>query len=348
MDRDVGDIRIRRVGFRDGTDEELRALHAVESEVEAERRPDRVPQPVESYIAFARSLPAMFDDHTWLADSVDGTPVATAACWSNAAGDPRTMECDVFVRRDHRRRGIASRLFGLICRETERDDRTTLVWSTFDSVPAGDAFSRHVGGRVARVNRTSEARVGDIDWPLVYRWSTDSVGRTRGYRLEMVDGVYPAELRGDAAAFHHIMQTAPRDDLDTGDVMLNEQHIAELDRALVDAGRERWAILVRDRSGACVGGTEVIFEPWEPSAALQQNTGIDPAHRGLGLAKWAKATMLERIRSEQPRVERIRTGNAFSNAAMLAINDALGFKVISTSTEWQGSVATPTASARSA
>ena len=34
----AGGIRIRRVGFREGTDEELRALHAVESEVEAERR----------------------------------------------------------------------------------------------------------------------------------------------------------------------------------------------------------------------------------------------------------------------------------------------------------------------
>jgi len=339
MGAPAGDIRIRRVGFRHGTDEELRSLHAVESEVEAERRPDRAPQPVESYVAFARSLPVMFDDHAWLAESVDGTPVATAECWSNAAGDPQMMECDVFVGRDHRRRGIGSRLFDLICRETEQDGRTTLVWSTFDAVPAGDAFSRHVGGRVARVNRSSEVRLGDIDWPLVHRWSTDSVGRARGYRLEMVDGVYPAELRGDAATFHHIMQTAPRDDLETGDMVLDEQHIAELDRALVDAGRERWALLVRDPSGACVGGTEVTFEAWEPSTGIQQNTGIDPAHRGLGLAKWAKATMLERIRSEQPRVERIRTDNAFSNAAMLAINNALGFTVISTRTEWQGSVA---------
>jgi hypothetical protein len=37
----------------------------------------------------------------------------------------------------------------------------------------------------------------------------------------------------------------------------------------------------------------------------------------------------------RPAVERIRTGNAFSNAPMLAINDALGFIVVSTRTEWQ-------------
>jgi uncharacterized protein len=37
-------------------------------------------------------------------------------------------------------------------------------------------------------------------------------------------------------------------------------------------------------------------------------------------------------------VQRIRTDNAFSNGPMLAINDALGFNVISTRTEWQASV----------
>ena len=49
--------------------------------------------------------------------------------------------------------------------------------------------------------------------------------------------------------------------------------------------------------------------------------------------------MLARIRSEQPQARRVRTGNAFSNAPMLAINDALGFKVIHTSTEWQADAA---------
>ncbi len=49
--------------------------------------------------------------------------------------------------------------------------------------------------------------------------------------------------------------------------------------------------------------------------------------------------MLARIRSEQPQARRVRTGNAFSNAPMLAINDALGFKAIHTSNEWQAHAA---------
>ena len=88
-----------------------------------------------------------------------------------------------------------------------------------------------------------------------------------------------------------------------------------------------------------MGGTEVTFEPWDATVALQQNTAIGEAHRGRGLAKWVKASMLDRIRRERPEVERLRTSNAFSNAPMLAINNMLGFKIIEARTEWQGQTA---------
>ena len=154
----------------------------------------------------------------------------------------------------------------------------------------------------------------------------------------MIDGPFPYRLRTDAVRFHHIMQTAPKEALDIGDVLIDAADVAQLDRALVESGRVRWTLLVRDPAGTCVGGTEVTYEPWEPAVVHQQNTGIDPAHRGVGLAKWAKAAMLRRLRAERPEAQVVRTDNAFSNAAMLAINDALGFTVTRTRTEWQAGV----------
>ena len=329
-------MRVRRVGFRAGTDDELAALHAVGAPIEAERLRARVPQPLDSYVAWARSLPTAFDDHAWLAEAADGTPVASAFCWSNSAGDPLVMECDLFVRHDRRRAGIGSLLFAAIREETVNDGRPLLTWSTFDAVPAGEAFSRRLGARPARVSRTSELALADVDWRLLEGWARAERARQRGYRLEMVDGVFPEHLRADAATFHHIMQTAPRDDLDVGDVMIDVDFVAELDRHLVATGTTRWTALVREPGGACVGGTEILFQSWDPTTVLQGNTGIHPAHRGLGLAKWAKAAMLRRIRHGRPGAAHLRTDNAFSNAAMVAINDALGFQVISTRTEWQG------------
>ena len=173
---------------------------------------------------------------------------------------------------------------------------------------------------------------------MIESWARAERARRLGYRLEMVDGVFPEHLLADAATFHHIMQTAPMEDLDFADVTVDIRFVAELDRALTEAGRTRWTIFVRDDAGVCVGGTEVTFEPWDPATVLQQNTGIDPAHRGFGLAKWAKAAMLQRIRQQRPEATRMRTENATSNAPMLAINDALSFKVINTRTQWQAEV----------
>ena len=134
------------------------------------------------------------------------------------------------------------------------------------------------------------------------------------------------------------MQTAPRQDLDVGDVTVDAQFVAALDRAIVKAGRTRWTVFVRDAAGSCVGGTEVTLEPWDPATVVQQNTGIDPSHRGLGLAKWVKAAMLEWTWHQRPEAVRVRTENAFAKGPMLAINDALGFKVISMRTEWLADV----------
>jgi GNAT superfamily N-acetyltransferase len=329
------EITVRRVGFRNGTTEELTALWSVEAPIEAERRPDAAPQPLESYIAFARSLPSRFQDHTWIVETGDGVPVATCACWWNIAGDGRVMECDVFVRRDRRRERIGWRLLTTITDATLDAGRSILTWSTFDTVPAGDAFSRAVGARPARVNRTSELRLRDLDWEMVEDWASGGAGRSMGYTLDVIEGAIPESKRADAARFHHIMQTMPREDLDIGDIIIGEADVAEQDRAHDDAGRERWTIFVRDPSGACSGGTEVHLEPWDPATAKQQNTGIDPDHQGLGLAKWVKAEILQRLRAERPEITRVRTGNAFSNAPMLAINNRLGFKVIATRTEWQ-------------
>jgi mycothiol synthase len=314
-------------------------MHLVESEIGAERRPGAPPQPLESYIAFARHLPSHFDDHTWLAETSDGTPAGCSACWSNSAGDPAVMECYVYVRKPWRRRGVGWQLIRPVIDAAAADGRSSLVWDTFGSAPAGEAFALRLGARAARVNRTSELRMGDVDWNLVQSWTDAGRARALGYRLEFWDGPFPAGLAGDAAAFHHIVQTQPSDELKVADVIIDAGHVAELDRALSEAGRERWAIFVRDVSGRCAGGTEVIFEPWDATVALQQNTAIAEAHRGRGLAKWVKASMLGRIRRDRPDVERVRTSNAFSNAPMLAINNTLGFEITEVRTEWQGQTA---------
>ena len=69
--------------------------------------------------------------------------------------------------------------------------------------------------------------------------------------------------------------------------------------------------------------------------AQQGMTAVDPAYRNRGLGRWLKAAMLEKLMRERPQVRYVRTGNADSNAPMLKINQALGFKPYSSNTQWE-------------
>ena len=55
-------------------------------------------------------------------------------------------------------------------------------------------------------------------------------------------------------------------------------------------------------------------------------TGVRAQYRGRGLGKLLKALMLLHVRAAYPEVKYISTGNADSNAPMLAINRKLGFR----------------------
>jgi GNAT superfamily N-acetyltransferase len=60
-----------------------------------------------------------------------------------------------------------------------------------------------------------------------------------------------------------------------------------------------------------------------------------PEYRNHGLGRWLKAAMLAKVLHERPQVQFVRTGNANSNAPMLKINAALGFKPYLAQSIWQ-------------
>jgi GNAT superfamily N-acetyltransferase len=64
-------------------------------------------------------------------------------------------------------------------------------------------------------------------------------------------------------------------------------------------------------------------------------TGVFPEYRSKGLGRWLKAAMLQRVLTERPVVKYVRTGNADSNAAMLKINNQLGFRPYYSDALWQ-------------
>ena len=76
------------------------------------------------------------------------------------------------------------------------------------------------------------------------------------------------------------------------------------------------------------------MDPDDPGWGYQLITVVTREHRGHRLGLLLKVAMLELLATTEPRLERISTWNAESNAHMVAVNDALGYVPYSTPVTW--------------
>jgi GNAT superfamily N-acetyltransferase len=133
-----------------------------------------------------------------------------------------------------------------------------------------------------------------------------------------------------------VMNTAPREDLDVGDIRVTPEVLSQDDEAMSAVGAERRAYYaVEEKSGRFVGVSDITVRPELPDRVWVGDTAVDPAHRGQALGKWLKAAITRHILDDLPDVRWVITSNAGSNAPMLAINHALGFRAVAVCTTWQ-------------
>jgi hypothetical protein len=121
-----------------------------------------------------------------------------------------------------------------------------------------------------------------------------------------------------------------------GDWKLTEEQIHDRESWIKQVGSQWWTLLaVNEATGEGAGFTEITTDPRQPWVIWQGGTAVTREHRGHRLGLWMKAVMLDRILRELPAATYIRTGNANTNAQMLAINTDLGFRLAWQSVLWQ-------------
>ena len=230
----------------------------------------------------------------------------------------------------------ASAVLAELLRRSRSDGRTSVIaWG--DHTPAAHALWTGLGAELRYTEQESRLDMAAVDLELMARWIEAGPPD-----LELVNWARrcPEERTEALVATANAMNDAPTDDLDMADTIVDAAMVRAEIEARAAHGLEFQGVLAVTADGEAAGSTEVFVNRHRPAASWQWNTVVLPAHRGRGIGRWMKAAMWRRLRSTEPDVTALQTGNAASNAHMLAINTEMGFQPTHLMACWQADLET--------
>jgi GNAT superfamily N-acetyltransferase len=249
--------------------------------------------------------------------------------------DPGVLKCMVLVRAEHRRSGVGSRLLAEVLEIARSEGRIRLIGRSWDAIPAGEHFAAAMRATAVSRTHTNHLPLAGIDRALLEQWVADAPTRAPGYELVAWDGPIPEEHLDAFVDLMLVMNDAPKDDADLNDFTLTPQRWREAEQQGREQGHQRWTLIAKTTGGTLAGLHDITWVPALPGVAFIGSTGVRPEHRGFALGKWLKAAMTLRVLDERPDATEIRTDNADSNAAMLGINQQMGYRPMLGSVTWQ-------------
>ena len=216
----------------------------------------------------------------------------------------------------------ASAVLAELLRRAEADGRRSVIaWG--DHTSSADQFWTGLGAELRYTEQESRLDMASVDAGLMARWIEAGPAD-----LELVRWARrcPDELIDALVATANAMNDAPTDDLEMADTVFDRTMVRNEIEARAALGLEYRGVLAVTANGEAAGTTEVMVNRHRPAVSWQWSTVVLPAHRGRRIGRWLKASMWQWLRAAEPEVTALHTGNAASNAHMLAINDEMGFK----------------------
>lgn len=158
-----------------------------------------------------------------------------------------------------------------------------------------------------------------------------------GYRLHTFAGPWPDEWMAARVEFGRRMSTdTPRGESARRDEVWDPARVRATEALLEASDRDHLVALARhEASGEVVAFSEIAVPRGAPVRAHQHDTLVLGEHRGHRLGTLVKVANLRQMAARSPATRRVTTYNASDNAAMIAVNDALGCVVEAYGLTWE-------------
>ncbi len=327
-------LEFRTLDIRNLSDSDAIALNTFFNLGRFERLPEDPQVPLSEDLANWQNIPKRVNIESFVYFEADRV-VAYGDLGFELEGE-NTHLCwlEISVLPEFRRMGLGKKLLEQVLRVARRENRTTLIFGTSERIPSGAAFAEKIGAKRGIENHMNRVLLEELDREMLRSWIANAPSDE--FELLFYTEDYPESNLEAFCELFDVMNTAPRGELEINDEKTTPTKLLEWEQARKAQGVHRWTALVRERStGRYAGFTTTGWQPNRPHILGQWGTGVNPIYRGKGLGKWLKAAMLEKVLSERPEINQVRTGNADSNGPMLKINHALGFKPYIANTDWQ-------------
>lgn len=236
---------------------------------------------------------------------------------------------EVFTDPARRREGHATAVLDALTDVVRTRGRTTLLgeaaWGLDDDLAPARAFAESCG---FALDLQDAVRVLTLPADLPRLDVAD------GYTLHSWRGPCPDEWLEPYAALRRVMvQESP-----AGDSGLENEHwdaarLRQDEEDTVRSSRVMQVTVARASDGELVGHTQLSF-PGDSEEVYQWDTLVLPAHRGHGLGLALKVHTMHEAADLLEGRRRIHTYNAASNAHMIAVNEAMGFRQVAWAAEY--------------
>jgi GNAT superfamily N-acetyltransferase len=224
---------------------------------------------------------------------------------------------EIAVHPDRRRQGTGAVLLSFAAQRCDEIGRTTLTSEAWIGSPGEEFLRRYAKFSPGMTEVRRILRVGD----------QPPVTVAAGYSLVRWEGATPPERLRQVADLQEALNDAPRD-ASWEAARWDEARMQRMDRHVAEMGRRAYAIAAVSEAGEMAAFTQVEVNPERPEWGWQELTAVARAHRGHRLGMAVKSAMLGWLSEVEPKIESIVTWNAEQNKHMIAINEALGFKVL--------------------